>query len=99
MRKPLRYAALALTFSAAQVSAHEVCGPRAKIVEDLGKQFGETVRFEGITREGHYLELFYSDKGGTYTAVVTEPSGRTCAIGSGVGNFRKNSDWAPTLEN
>lgn len=90
---------MALALTATQTAAQQVCGARANIIEGLGKQFGENVRFEGITREGHYLELLYSDKAGSYTAIVTEPSGRTCTLGAGIGNFRKNFDWAPQLNN
>lgn len=97
MRKVL--AAGLMLASVNTVAGHEVCGKRTDIVEALGKQFGESVRFEGITKDGQFLELLYSDKSGTYTAVMTNAGGLTCVIGSGIGNrLKKRRDWAPSLE-
>lgn len=80
-------------------SAHEVCGARKDIIEGLGKEYGETVRFEAIQEPGGaFLELLYSDKGGTFTILSTLPGNKTCVVSSGMGNILKRRDWAPSLD-
>ena len=77
-------------------TAHEICGPRATIIEGLGKEYGETVRFEAVTNVGEYLEMLLYDKTGTYTLIATRPGGNTCIVGVGLGYFKKISIWVHT---
>lgn len=96
--KPLLTTTLSLAMLS-QATAHQVCGARKDIIEGLGREYGETVRYEGINTEGNYLELLRSDKEGTFTLIATRPGGLTCIVDSGIGNARKNFDWGPQLHN
>lgn len=98
MAKPMRYAMLGLLIST-QAAAQQVCGARKDIIEQLGKQFGETSRFEGINNAGEYLEILLSTKSGTFTLIATRPGGLTCVVDAGLGNMRKNFDYGPQLNN
>ena len=62
------------------------CGDRDGIVSDLATKFGETRRGRGLNHDNSVIEFFASGDGGTWTALVTTPSGKTCIVAWG-------TDW------
>lgn len=61
------------------------CGPRDGIVAALSQQFGEEPAGMGISDEGPVMEVFANARTGTWTALVSDPSGQSCIIEYGEG--------------
>ena len=60
------------------------CADRDKIVELLARKYQESPVARGVvTNGGHLMELFTSDE--TWTLIVSQPNGMSCAIASGEG--------------
>ena len=73
-----------LALAAQQVGAQgRNCAPRPAIVERLSQQYGETRRGVGLVQQGSVMEVYASAETGTWTIVVTLPSGITCLVASG----------------
>lgn len=60
----------------------QVCGERAKIMTHLEQKFSEQPIAMGLTSKGAVIEVLTSPSG-SWTFLVTEPSGRTCLVASG----------------
>lgn len=71
---------LAMTYSAA--AAGPICGERNEIVGDLKSGYDETARSIALSNDGNLLEIFVSSEG-TWTALLTTPTGVSCVVGSG----------------
>lgn len=59
-----------------------MCAPRDEVVKQLGAQFSETPVSRGLTGDGMLLEVFASPQG-TWTAVLSEPTGVSCLVSGG----------------
>lgn len=59
------------------------CAERAKVVERLTSNYGETVQSMGLGANNGMMEVFASEETGTWTITVTMPNGQTCLIASG----------------
>lgn len=59
-----------------------MCAPRDEVVKQLGAQFSETAVSRGLTGDGMLLEVFASPQG-TWTAVLSEPTGVSCLVSGG----------------
>jgi hypothetical protein len=64
-------------------SAESGWAERGLIVERLAETFGEAPKALGVTSNGAVLELFTSDKGESWTLVVTLPSGFSRVVAEG----------------
>jgi hypothetical protein len=69
------------TQAAAQSQAN--CGPRAAVVAQLAERYGETRQYVGIGSNNAMVEVFASDASGSWTILVTMPSGVACLVASG----------------
>ncbi|MEM8555900.1 MAG: hypothetical protein AAGF71_13875 [Pseudomonadota bacterium] len=80
-------ATLALTIGATGVFAQSQparnCAERDMILQRLNSNYGETRQSVGLGANNSLVEIFASDKTGTWTITVTMPDGRTCLIASG----------------
>lgn len=65
-----------------EADARALCKPRAEIVKILGRKFGEVQRSFGLQNDKRVLEL-YASPTGSWTALLTLPSGRSCVVASG----------------
>ncbi|MEM7695151.1 MAG: hypothetical protein AAF318_11930 [Pseudomonadota bacterium] len=75
--------AAALQFVTADTAeARAVCKHRSEIVKILGAKFKETQRSFGLQNDRRVLEL-YASPTGSWTAILTLPSGRSCVVASG----------------
>ena len=59
-----------------------VCGKRDVISTALQKKYGEEVRAVGITSTGALVEFYASDTG-TWTVLITAPTGQSCIAAEG----------------
>lgn len=59
-----------------------MCAPRDEVVKQLSAQFSETAVSRGLTGDGMLLEVFASPQG-TWTAVLSEPTGVSCLVSGG----------------
>ena len=68
-----------------------VCGLRVDILKKLAEKFKEIPVASGITdNETNLLaEIFSSEKGETWTIIITNPDGRACVMMTGK-NWRYN---------
>lgn len=53
------------------------CGPRAIVVEQLQRDFSETIVSRGLASNGAMFELLVSPRG-TWTMLVSLPNGNSC---------------------
>ena len=72
-------------------SGAPVCDKREKFVQTLRKLYAEDVSSIGVTADGKLIELLVSEAG-TWTMLLTTPSGRSCAITAGKQWRRANHD-------
>lgn len=79
----MKLAALAFVLMAAPALAQAPCGTRQKIVDVLAQKYREAPLFMGISKEGYVTEIFGSENGGTWTAIMTMPGGQTCIMAAG----------------
>ena len=61
------------------------CGDRAEIVAALTDQYGETRQAMALTHARQVVELFAAPDGGSWTLIITFPSGESCLISAGDG--------------
>ena len=73
---------LATTTQAAAQSQRN-CGPREAVVERLASSYGETRQSVGIGSNNAMVEVFASEETGSWTILVTMPTGVTCLVASG----------------
>ncbi len=79
----LTVALSALLFSPLVAQQTTTCGPRAAVLERLSVGYGETRRSIGLGGDNALMEVFASDRSGTWTITVTLASGLTCLIAAG----------------
>lgn len=58
------------------------CGPRPKLLGYLSEKFSEQPIMLGLTSDGNVLEVATSSSG-SWTIVVTLPTGLSCAVAAG----------------
>ena len=64
------------------VVAQQVCGERDKFTNKLENTYAEHPIAMGLTEKGAVLEVFASQHG-SWTFLITMPSGLTCVVASG----------------
>lgn len=67
------------------------CAERAVVIERLETRLGQTRQSMGFNRANGVVEVFASDETGTWTILVTTPTGQSCLIASG-------EMWEPNAE-
>ena len=91
------FAVLAAFFAApAMAQIANNCAPREIMIERLASGFGETRQSIGLGAQGSVVEVFASLETGTWTIVVTAPSGVTCM--AAVGRSFERVDELPPAE-
>jgi hypothetical protein len=70
------------------------CGPRDAVVERLAQGYGETRQSMGISTANTMVEVFASEQTGSWTILVTLPTGQTCLIATG-GSFERMIEALP----
>jgi len=73
----------AATLATPSQSQTSNCGEHGAVVERLAKKYGEARQGLGIAQNNGVVEVFASEQSGTWTIVITMPSGRTCLVAAG----------------
>jgi hypothetical protein len=61
----------------------QVCGARAEILAELTKRYSEAPVAVGLANSGVLVEVLSSDKGSTWTIIVSQPDGTSCLVAAG----------------
>lgn len=77
---------LTLILMCSPAHAAGVCGPHAKIVQQLETGYEEQRTGFGLGGNKSIVELFVSEKLNTWSLMITRPDGLTCLMATG-------SDW------
>lgn len=67
------------------------CANRDLIVDRLSSKYGETRQSAGLNQNNGMVEIFASDDTGTWTILVTMPTGVSCLLAAG-------RDWQGVAE-
>ena len=59
------------------------CGDRTKVINSLAEKYGETRQGIGLGRNNGVMEIYASSETGTWTILVTLPTGQACLIAAG----------------
>ncbi len=59
-----------------------VCGDRTELIGALSGDYNEQPAYEALTTDGRLMEVLTSETG-TWTVLLTTPSGKTCVIAAG----------------
>lgn len=62
--------------------AQSICGAHKLVTDNLRKEYAESPVSMGVTSGGAVIEVFASTQG-TWTLLITQPSGVTCLIAAG----------------
>ena len=61
------------------------CKPWREVVADLGDRYAERPVAYGMQPNGNLLQVFVSERTGTWTLVTMHPNGTACLVGAGNG--------------
>lgn len=76
--------AMTLFLSADNAQAQQmVCGKRDAIIDQLKGKYGETARVMGFSQGAGVVEVYANDESGSWTILVTNPSGTSCLMAAG----------------
>lgn len=87
-------AGLAAALAAAAPAAAEEsrqCRERTEVLQHLGAKYKEAPVAVGVTSTGGLIEVLSSGEEGTWTIIVTAPSGLSCLMAAG-------ESWTPLAE-
>jgi len=81
---PAALAATALLLGALPAGAEgRYCAAHDDVVQRLTTEFGETLQSIGLAGRDAMVEVFDAPETGSWTIIVTTPTGRSCLIASG----------------
>ena len=81
--KAVAIALAVLLLASANAQAASNCAPREIVVDRLASKYGESRQSMGLGTNNAVVEVFASDKTGTWTITVTSAHGMTCLVASG----------------
>ncbi len=71
-----------VAFPFISVAAPIVCGERSGVIKTLAKAYKENPTAMGLAAGGGMLEVF-SSPAGSWTILVTQPTGTSCIVAAG----------------
>jgi len=71
------------TASLPATAQQQRCTKRPDIVRHLAQKFSETPVAIGLSGSGGIIEVLTSEKGGSWTIIITMPDGNSCLIAAG----------------
>lgn len=74
---------LGVTSTAPAQAQEMICGKRQSIVKQLQAKYGETARVMGFSQGAGVVEVYANDESGSWTILVTNPSGTSCLMAAG----------------
>ncbi len=84
---------IALMWFAEAAQAQMACGTRDSVVEKLGEKYGETRRGGGLS--GAVIIEVWALDDGTFTILLTYPSGMSCILAVGDGWHDDTGELTP----
>ena len=75
--------ALAVVVLGGVANAQAMCGKRTEIVKQLNKKYGETRRSVGVQQGRGVVEVYASEKTGSWTILITNARGMSCLMAAG----------------
>ena len=78
-------------FAPAAADAAQVCGPRDRVITELGERFSENRKSLGLAGTAAVIELYVS-RNGSWTLVSTDTKGVACLIAAG--EAWQDAPWA-----
>jgi hypothetical protein len=81
---PMAGVALAMLVTPALAQQQPACGDRNDLLTQLKEKYKETPTGFGMTGQGSVVELMTSESG-SWTLILSFPSGRSCLIATGEG--------------
>ena len=70
-----------------------MCNKRDIVLELLAKKYNEAPVAAGITNAGTLIEVLTTEKGETWSILVTKPNGISCLVSSGEGWMAVKSQY------
>ena len=67
----------------AEAAGAEACAARDEVVAKLAQRFGETLRSAGLQRAEGLVEVYASERTGTWTILLIRPDGTACLLAAG----------------
>lgn len=59
------------------------CGPRNALLKELANKYSEAPVAVGLSNSGALVEVLTSDRGDTWTILVSKPDGTSCLVAAG----------------
>lgn len=78
----MKLAALALVATATSASAQTQCAGTADVLAMFASEWGEYISGEGLSEAG-LLQVLSNPDTGTWTLIISTPSGISCMVASG----------------
>jgi hypothetical protein len=72
-----------LPAAASGALAAPACGQRADVLAQLAQRFEEAPIAVGLADSGALVEVLISDRGATWTIIVSQPNGTSCLVAAG----------------
>ncbi len=77
------FAAASLAISAQASHSQAACADRNKIVDQLETKYKESHKASGLESDTKMVEIWTSEKSGTWTILITQADGQTCIAAAG----------------
>lgn len=90
--------ALLIVLSGTAQAQARNCGLREAVVQRLAERFGETRQSMGLGSNNDMVEVFASPETGSWTILVTQPTGVACLVASGQ-SFERLAENLPAAGN
>ncbi len=75
----------------------ENCAPHASVVMQLAEKYGEMRQSIGLAQNNQLVEVFASLQTGSWTIIVTRPTGIACMVAAGENFELVNGGLGPAL--
>ncbi len=73
------------------------CAEHSSVVEQLEQKYGETRQSIGLAANNQVVEVFASTETGSWTIIVTRPSGIACMVAAGQAFEVVNEELSPAM--
>jgi hypothetical protein len=67
----------------AEAEDRQACAERGEVIRKLEERFGETLRSIGLQQDENLVEVYSSERTGTWTILMTRPDGMSCLLAAG----------------
>jgi hypothetical protein len=79
---PMTFGFLIATLAFAPAQAQMICGQHTDVISKLKNNYEEQPVGMGLSTDGGLIEI-YSSENGTWTILITRPSGVSCLVAAG----------------